>query len=64
MIVGWESRILLVNAWYSSRDEEAVLLQDMDCRETTFLDYMSTACYMIYAVEEVQIWKYVYSSES
>ena len=39
MIVGWESRILLVSAWYSSRDEEAVL-QDKDCRETTLLLYV------------------------
>ena len=36
--------------WYSSRDEEAVL-QNKDCRETTFPDYMSTACCMIYAVK-------------
>jgi len=51
MIGGWESRILLVSACYSSRDEEALLLQDKDCRETTFLDYMSPVRCMIYAVK-------------
>jgi len=28
-----------------------LVLQDKDCRETTFLDYMSTACCMIYVVK-------------
>jgi len=62
MILGWESRILLVSAWYSSRNEEAVLLQDKDCRETTFLDCLLHVAWSKPS-KEVQIWKYLYTSE-